>query len=457
MVKIGRNDPCPCGSGKKYKKCCQAQDEATATHIRGEQSAVQIALEWLHEKYSEEVNEVVYAGFMGELSEDELDAIQGLPPHLAQAVVINIGEWLLAEAELEINGKDCPAIDLILGVKGPLLSAAGREWLTEITRRSMSLYEVREVKKGEGLLLQDLVYTDEKPVWVHEKSATESLVQWDVFGARLASNEGKMVLTGAVYPMERPQALACLEEIRSEIAGDEDDPVLVRKLVCWTIIDCWLESLLEERPLPRVVDVGTGEKIDLTTDHYRVLNWEVLEAVLAEQEDVDGDRAEGWTRFIELEDGRKRSLAALNPAKGGYLEVFCRTLKLADEARRWLEEIAGAAVAYKIREVVDPRSQKADKSAKPASSSDIPADVQHQLIHDYLRKHYESWPMIPLPALGGKTPLQAVKSKKGREGVVELLKSIEQLEQRRPAETGGEPFDIGFLWERLGLKRETAL
>ena len=22
MDKIGRNEPCPCGSGKKYKKCC---------------------------------------------------------------------------------------------------------------------------------------------------------------------------------------------------------------------------------------------------------------------------------------------------------------------------------------------------------------------------------------------------------------------------------------------------
>ena len=21
--KVGRNDPCPCGSGKKYKKCCE--------------------------------------------------------------------------------------------------------------------------------------------------------------------------------------------------------------------------------------------------------------------------------------------------------------------------------------------------------------------------------------------------------------------------------------------------
>ncbi|MBW1792566.1 MAG: SEC-C domain-containing protein [Deltaproteobacteria bacterium] len=24
--KIGRNKPCPCGSGKKYKKCCMEKD-----------------------------------------------------------------------------------------------------------------------------------------------------------------------------------------------------------------------------------------------------------------------------------------------------------------------------------------------------------------------------------------------------------------------------------------------
>ena len=28
MAKPGRNDPCHCGSGKKYKKCCLAKDEA---------------------------------------------------------------------------------------------------------------------------------------------------------------------------------------------------------------------------------------------------------------------------------------------------------------------------------------------------------------------------------------------------------------------------------------------
>src|SRR5215831_8097365 len=28
MVKPGRNDPCHCGSGKKYKRCCLEKDEA---------------------------------------------------------------------------------------------------------------------------------------------------------------------------------------------------------------------------------------------------------------------------------------------------------------------------------------------------------------------------------------------------------------------------------------------
>jgi preprotein translocase subunit SecA len=28
--KVGRNQPCPCGSGKKYKKCCMIKEQAAA-------------------------------------------------------------------------------------------------------------------------------------------------------------------------------------------------------------------------------------------------------------------------------------------------------------------------------------------------------------------------------------------------------------------------------------------
>jgi len=31
MNKPGRNEPCPCGSGKKYKQCCLSKDEAAAS------------------------------------------------------------------------------------------------------------------------------------------------------------------------------------------------------------------------------------------------------------------------------------------------------------------------------------------------------------------------------------------------------------------------------------------
>jgi len=31
--KIGRNDPCPCGSGKKYKQCCLTKNPASNQFI----------------------------------------------------------------------------------------------------------------------------------------------------------------------------------------------------------------------------------------------------------------------------------------------------------------------------------------------------------------------------------------------------------------------------------------
>jgi SEC-C motif len=34
MSAVGRNDPCPCGSGKKYKKCCLGTAPAIAASAR---------------------------------------------------------------------------------------------------------------------------------------------------------------------------------------------------------------------------------------------------------------------------------------------------------------------------------------------------------------------------------------------------------------------------------------
>ena len=39
MDKTGRNDPCPCGSGKKYKKCCLPKHEAAERERLAEEQA----------------------------------------------------------------------------------------------------------------------------------------------------------------------------------------------------------------------------------------------------------------------------------------------------------------------------------------------------------------------------------------------------------------------------------
>lgn len=44
-TKIGRNDPCPCGSGKKYKSCCMLKEKK---HPVGRQK---ITAKWINQPH----------------------------------------------------------------------------------------------------------------------------------------------------------------------------------------------------------------------------------------------------------------------------------------------------------------------------------------------------------------------------------------------------------------------
>ena len=52
MAKPGRNDPCPCGSGNKYKKCCLAKEEAAARdrHVEAQARRDQSTVAHRHER-----------------------------------------------------------------------------------------------------------------------------------------------------------------------------------------------------------------------------------------------------------------------------------------------------------------------------------------------------------------------------------------------------------------------
>jgi hypothetical protein len=455
MSKVGRNDHCPCGRGKKYKKCCLAKDEEAATHRREEEQAVQMAISWLLNTYPDETTQAVNDDFLGRLTDEEIERLDELPAWQINMFNINSAEWLLTDGVLTIDGTPKPVPELLMGAGGPLLPARGRNWLKTLAEFPLSIYEVQESKPDEGMQLRDLLNPVAPPVWVQERSASKSLGRWDILGTRLAQRDGSWVLTGALYLFDRQEGLDCrdliFETIGSEPLNDQDR----RMLVGTVIIDNWLMGLVADRDdyLPEMVDAATGDTILLTTDHYNVLDWPAFERILASQDDIDGDRKAGWNRFTELANEQFRSRASMVAQDSGLLEVFCRTPRLADEARQWLETIAGDLITYKIREVVDPLSKKALSAAAHKPQPDIPQEVQQQVLHQHLAKHYETWPEISLPALKGKTPLEAAKDERLRPMVIELLKSMEQLEARRSNQAGGALFDVSFLWDRLGIER----
>jgi predicted Zn-dependent protease len=49
MTTTGRNDPCPCGSGRKYKRCCLAQDDEDQNRRRSLVEEVLAAEEHHHD------------------------------------------------------------------------------------------------------------------------------------------------------------------------------------------------------------------------------------------------------------------------------------------------------------------------------------------------------------------------------------------------------------------------
>ncbi|NMH71492.1 hypothetical protein HF078_00225 [Bacillus sp. RO2] len=69
---IGRNEPCPCGSGKKYKKCCEKKQNGLDKVLETEVMALQIdMMRFAYEKFSSEL-ETVSSKYLHKFSMDEM-------------------------------------------------------------------------------------------------------------------------------------------------------------------------------------------------------------------------------------------------------------------------------------------------------------------------------------------------------------------------------------------------
>ena len=52
-----RNQPCPCGSGIKYKRCCLASLEAVARELRDRDAFLGALIAWLRSEHQHDIEE----------------------------------------------------------------------------------------------------------------------------------------------------------------------------------------------------------------------------------------------------------------------------------------------------------------------------------------------------------------------------------------------------------------
>jgi hypothetical protein len=84
MAKPGRNDPCPCGSGKKYKKCCLAENEAAEREQHAKAEAARAERAGARPPSLREIREAIAANLAGpEDVVDELTTVSNAAVELA--------------------------------------------------------------------------------------------------------------------------------------------------------------------------------------------------------------------------------------------------------------------------------------------------------------------------------------------------------------------------------------
>jgi hypothetical protein len=266
-------------------------------------------------------------------------------------------------------------------------------------------------------------------------------------------------LSGAIYPfstLHGPEVLARLCATSEEF-GHLPELAQEQGLV---LIVAWLQQYVAPPPLPTMIDQHSGEPILPITDHYRVLEWEMLARVLHGCTDVEGNRHNGWSRFIDCTDGQRRPLASINVGKKeNQIEIFYKTQTHADHGRAWFEGLTAGAVVFLTRKKVRPESilRQSKKSGagrtKVVNLSEIDPRELAKAMEEIVHRTYANWANEPIPALGNKTPLQAIQSAAGLERVKGLLRSYEVSEKTIAAQQGRSEISYDFLWRSLGLPR----
>ncbi|MBI3208691.1 MAG: SEC-C domain-containing protein [Candidatus Solibacter usitatus] len=444
----GRNDPCWCNSGKKYKKCHLESDERSRQGPREEVRPRPGSNEFagLRKRLGDFLGEVVPEREMRRALTEFLGPEHEGEEHDSTVLLM---DWLLHDWVPPVLGRT--VMQEFLVRRGARLTEREREMLQAWSRSFVGFYEVQKLTEGVGITLKDLIFGE--TFFVHDVSMSTVLAPWDGLLARVVPGERGTELAGVGLTVPRHS----IEPLRSWMEEDRAETGLswreylkgnwgrVRRQAA-EIADRWLQSLQ--------LTNTDGEELLFSKSVYGMTDEAAVVEALRSCPGLQKESGAKQTdeNFVWL--NQKKTLMANIRIGGGELVLECNSRERVERGKLLLLSVAGDLLRHLRDEFTTQKELKARAAVAPRGvpkrGGEIPKEVRDQVMTRYMEQHYAGWPDIELPALDGKTPREAVRTAKGRAQVIAVLKDFENGEDRK--RKAGEPFyDVGRLRTELGL------
>lgn len=382
--KIGRNDPCPCGSGKKYKKCCALSDAHGAflppdPFERSNQALTTIKLK-LDQYYSTSIKRLRREGRHTFL----LHTVKGILPPEHETL---FSDWLWFDR----LDPDQPSLaEQYLQENGPFMEEPLRTSLQALSASCLSIYRV---EKTEGVLLSvyDLITRQSHRVLLKEPWETEADKPLLILG-RLVKIESHLLFSGMVLVTEDSDG-------QSEFLSQHLD---------------YLHHLGFFHPIPPgevlygLFDHAHSKKSVLNLRDIRMLrisdpDW--LLAALPAVEELKLLRREGETAWF-APAGEHHGYVRI-AVGSDYIAAAAEVLTDVRRLQQWVEQVLPHTPLQLVSSVFLRRPPAADR-----------ADVWFTFRKD---QQTEIWLDTPHPEMEGKTPRQLLGDPGGKERLLQML------------------------------------
>jgi len=480
-MNIRRNDPCPCGSGKKFKQC---HGKTSTNSLSPEEAAwrrLRRALDGFPGTMLRFVERVYGPEALDEAWEEYYLWEEDVPdPHPQSSENQVFMPWFFHRwspdpmgtlvADPHLHRRE--PTDVFLEQKTQRLDPTLREYLEACLDAPFTFHEILEVEPGWGFKASEVFTGEERSVL--ERSASRTMTPGDLFFGQLVTAEGVTLMEACSPHPLSPEDKIPLIDLRERITAN--GPIGLEFLCEWDIEVreeyLYVIEAIRNPPRPQLQNTD-GEPIVFKNLSFEVpsaqeafdalkgLAFDETEEELLAEADLDGQGKVKRVSFAWKVAGNAQNKSWDNTVLG-HIEIDGRQLVAGvnseERATRFMKIMeercptslhTGTEVETVEEGLARGRAEgEPPVDAEAESIAEIP-EVRAR-IQAMMAEHYEDWVEQGIPALGGLSPMEAVKEEAGREKVGALITQIERQGRRMEP-----PLDEAItrrMRERLGLR-----